>query len=101
MHIILSESMTEPCNVIGNASVNLKKQVMTAFTAGSISGKCCQSMAVVFCIWIWIRRQWRYTANWKKPEKAKRSFGKRDLRRMCFSRIWQKVKDTGKKRQTM
>lgn len=63
--------------------------------------KCCQSMAVVFCIWIWIRRQWRYTADWKKPEKAKRSFGKRDLRRMCFSRIWQKVKDTGKKRQTM
>ena len=52
MHIILSESMTEPCSVIENASVNLKKQVMTAFTAGSISGKCCQSMAVVCCIWI-------------------------------------------------
>ena len=52
MHSILSESMTELCSVIGNASVNLKKQEMTAFTAGSISGKCCQSTAVVCCIWI-------------------------------------------------
>ena len=42
-----------------------------------------------------------YAANWKKPEKARRSFGERDLRQMYFLRIWQKVKGTGKKRQTM
>ena len=32
----------------------------------------CQSMAVVFCIWIWIRRQWRYTAKLEENRKKRR-----------------------------